>query len=322
MISRRARFAPRQWCAPGPPKPTCSFGVRVTSKRYGSAKTASSRFAELYQSTIFSPARSFWPPSSVSCVAVRRKWITGDAQRTISSTAVGATPSKSAAHLRRSAGWSESAFMPWLIALRVVSLPAATSSTKNDASSWSVSVWPSIWAFRSCAVRSSFGFARRSLPISFISSTSARPALSAAMIGFAPGATYSGSPRPRMMFVWSKTNCVWLSGMPIMSQMIPSGSGAAIFATKSHSPWSITASTSALARRSTSCCRRPSARGVKPRDTMPRSRAWRGSSIAIIEPKNSFISAGRSGMLMPLPEQNRSERRLAVTTSAWRVTAQ
>ena len=90
----------------------------------------------------------FWPPSSVSRVAVRRKWITGDAQRTISSTAVGATPSKSAAQhraLRR--GGRESAFMPWLIALRVVSLPAATSSTKNEASSWSVSVSPSTSAF-------------------------------------------------------------------------------------------------------------------------------------------------------------------------------
>ena len=128
-------------------------------------------------------------------------------------------------------------------------------------------------------MRSSVGLRRRSAPISFISSTSARPAVSAAKIGLVPCATYSGSPRPRMMFVWSKTNCVWLAGMPIMSQMIPSGSGAAIFATKSHSPWSITASTSSRARRSTSCCRRASARGVKPRDTMLRSRAWRGSSM-------------------------------------------
>ena len=61
---------------------------------------------------------------------------------------------------------------------------------------------------------------------------------------------------------------------------------------------------------------------MKPRDTMLRSRAWRGSSIAIIEPKNSFSSAGRSGIWMPLPEQKRSERRLAVSTSAWRVTDQ
>jgi hypothetical protein len=34
-------------------------------------------------------------------VAVRRKWMTGVAQRTISSIAVGATPSKSACHLAR-----------------------------------------------------------------------------------------------------------------------------------------------------------------------------------------------------------------------------
>ena len=40
LISRRARLAPRQKCGPPAPKPTCSFGVRVTSKRYGSANCA------------------------------------------------------------------------------------------------------------------------------------------------------------------------------------------------------------------------------------------------------------------------------------------
>ena len=93
-------------------------------------------------------------------------------------------------------------------------------------------------------MRSSFGCLRRSVASSFISSASALPELSAAISGFVPGATYSGSPRPRMMLVCSKTNCVWLSGIPIMSQMIPSGSGAAMSRTKSHSPLSITASTS------------------------------------------------------------------------------
>ena len=39
----------------------------------------------------FSPARIGWPAIVVSSVAVRRKWMTGVAQRTISSTAVGAT---------------------------------------------------------------------------------------------------------------------------------------------------------------------------------------------------------------------------------------
>ena len=50
--------------------------------------------------------------------------MTGVAQRTISSTAVGATPSKSAIHMRCWSGWSVSACIPWLMALRVVSLPA------------------------------------------------------------------------------------------------------------------------------------------------------------------------------------------------------
>ena len=46
-----------------------------------------------------------WPPSSVSAVAVRRKWMTGVAQRTISSTAVGDTPSMSSIHGCFWSGW-------------------------------------------------------------------------------------------------------------------------------------------------------------------------------------------------------------------------
>src|SRR5439155_10036961 len=76
LISRRARFAPRQKWGPPAPKPTWSFGVRVTSKREGSGQNASSRFAEVYQRTTLSPARIACPPSSRSPVAVRRKWIT------------------------------------------------------------------------------------------------------------------------------------------------------------------------------------------------------------------------------------------------------
>ena len=62
--------------------------------------------------TTFSPSRTVCPPTAVSCVAVRRKCVTGVAQRTISSTAVGATRSKSSAQMRRCAGESQSAFMP------------------------------------------------------------------------------------------------------------------------------------------------------------------------------------------------------------------
>ena len=47
------------------------------SNLYGSGNTASSRLPDVYQSTTFSPSAIFTPLSSVSRVAVRRKWITG-----------------------------------------------------------------------------------------------------------------------------------------------------------------------------------------------------------------------------------------------------
>ena len=51
---------------------------------------------------------------------------------------------------------------------------------------------------------------------------------------------------------------------------------------------------SRAATRCTSSSTRCSMRGVKPRETMRRSRAWRGSSMLIIEPKNSRkLAAGR-----------------------------
>ena len=43
-------------------------------------------------------------------------------------------------------------------------------------------------------------------------------------------------------------------------------------------------------------------RGVKPAETILRSLAWRGSSIAIIEPKNSLNSGGLSSKVMPEAE--------------------
>ena len=62
-ISRRARFAPRQWWMPWP-KPRCGFGSRARSKRNGSANTRSSRFADASQNTTLSPASIVSPPSS------------------------------------------------------------------------------------------------------------------------------------------------------------------------------------------------------------------------------------------------------------------
>ena len=76
-ISIFARLAPRQKCGPRPPNARCSFGVRPTSKDWGSSKTSSSRFAAPYQIVTLSPAAIGTPRSSVSAVAVRRKYCTG-----------------------------------------------------------------------------------------------------------------------------------------------------------------------------------------------------------------------------------------------------
>ena len=249
--------------------------------------------------------------------------ITGLAQRTISSTAVGARPSKSACQRRRSSGVSQSAFMPWLMAFRVVSFPATTSSTKKEAISSLVSTSSLPAAWMRAVVRSSRGLRRRSSAISRISAASSEPAWSAAASRFVPTGAYSGSPRPRIRLVLSKTSCVWLSGIPIISQTISSGSGAAISVTKSHSPFSITRSTMASARFSTAASIRARARGVKPRETIRRCRPWRGSSMLIIPPKNSFISLGRSRIeVAPRAEEKTSGARLASRICACRVSDQ
>ena len=59
-------------------------------------------------------------------------------------------------------------------------------------------------------------------------------------------------------------------------------------------------------------------RGVNERATMPRWRAWRGSSMVMNEPKNSSASAGMSGMRHRALARSRSPagRRLISTTSS------
>ena len=63
-------------------------------------------------------------------------------------------------------------------------------------------------------------------------------------------------------------------------------------------------------------------RGVKPADTILRSRLCSGASMLIIEPKNSRNSAGRSGIeVAPAADEKVLGLPLAVTMSACRVTA-
>ncbi len=192
--------------------------------------------------------------------------------------------------------------MPWLSAVRVVSLPATASRMKNEPSSWGVSTSSSTSALRSAVVRSSPGFDRLNSASSFISCTRVMPAPMIAGIGSSP--TNSASPPPRILFVASSTVRYSLRGMPIMSQMIRSGNGCAMSATKSVSPFSHMASITSSAMTATSSITFDSCLGVNRRETMPRKRAWRGSSIVMNDPKNSAASGGMSAIdVEPWPEQ-------------------
>ncbi len=135
----------------------------------------------------------------------------------------------------------------------------------------------------------------------------------------------SGSPKPRMMLVQWKI-CWWSSsGMPIMSQITCSGSGPDSSVTSSPLPsgwFSISADTSRWARSRTEASVRATTLGVKALRTMLRSRAWRGSSRAIIEPKYSATSGIWSAMVMFGYELKMSGWRLAKKTSSNFVSAQ
>ena len=105
--------------------------------------------------------------------------------------------------------------------------------------------------------------------------------------------------------------------MPIISQMIFSGSRADTCWTKSHGPVASRSSTIVAAVRCTSSSNFLIILGVNARETIRRSRACRGSSMLIIEPKYSLNSAGKSSILVaPRAEENSSGCRLAACTSA------
>ena len=129
-------------------------------------------------------------------------------------------------HSSRWSGKSVSAFIPWLIALRVVSLPATTSRMKNDPNSCGVSCSPSTSASIMIDVMSSRGVARRSSPSAWAYCEHARARWPSGPRSVPPN---SGSPAPRIDVRPARRSCaVSSAGMPIMSQMISSGSGAAI----------------------------------------------------------------------------------------------
>src|SRR5438034_1399917 len=259
------------------PKARWSFGVRPTSKRSACGKTSSSRLAEPYQTVSLSPSRIGWPRSSASRVAVRRKYMTGETQRSISSTAVGMRDG-SASSRRRSAGCCIRASMPPEIRLRVVSLPATASSRKKESNSTSVSFSPSTSAAMRTLTRSSRGLFFRStassLAYMYICIEAIFPTSE-----LAP--PYSGSSKPIMSLLHLKIRWRSASGMPIISAITWSGSSAAISLTKSHSPRAATASMIPAAMSRMWGTRRFVILGEKPMFTRRRKRVWRGASMLI-----------------------------------------
>ncbi|GAA2788394.1 hypothetical protein GCM10020219_069850 [Nonomuraea dietziae] len=113
-----------------------------------------------------------------------------------------------------------------------------------------------------------------------------------------------------------------LSGMPIMSQMTWMGRRAATWETKSPGPLAITSSTMRAQAFWMSACRPCSILGLKARETMRRSLAWRGSSMLTIDSPNTCLTQpGGSGLVTAGSLEKTLALRLASTTSAWRTRA-
>ena len=88
-----------------PPYPMCGLGFRVTSNNHGLSNLASSRLAGVVpHRDLVAGLHRDAVQSRCRRMRLRRMKIIGEAHRTISSTAVAATPSKSAHHLSRLVG--------------------------------------------------------------------------------------------------------------------------------------------------------------------------------------------------------------------------
>src|SRR5271166_4624331 len=197
---------------------------------------------------------------------------TGEEYRTISSTAPSSRPSRSSSSRARCPGYSVNSISACDRALRVVSLPATTSKMKNEASSALVSCSPSMLAVTSAETRSSAGACARSAARPVTRSASACPAPSNCITAWSMSSERnSGSAPDKMMLVLARTMSYWSSGMPIMSQMIFTGSRAATFATKSHGPVASRSSTVEAAARRTSSSNFAISRGLNARETIRRA---------------------------------------------------
>ena len=155
-----------------------------------------------------------------------------------------------------------------------------------------------------------------------MSSASSPPAVSSAVSTSPSSGAYSGSVAAMIVLVCRKTKSNSSSGTPMRSQTILSGNVAATSTMKSTSPRLCTRSMISEATVWTESSSFLSIRGVNPAETTRRNLACRGSSIAIMELKNSRNSTGISVTVMPCAELKTSARFDTWMMSAWLVSTQ
>ena len=173
-------------------------------------------------------------------------------------------------------GKSVKAIMPWVIELRVVSLPATVRVTTNIPNSASVS-WPSASASTSVLTMSSPGFS------AFCAANCMAYQINSAVEPSGSYSANSGSSAPIIWLVQSNSLLRSSSGTPSSPAMACSGSSRATCRTKSPAPSCAASAAMRCARSPSSARNRSTARGVNPREMILRSRVCSGSSIMIID---------------------------------------
>ncbi len=231
----------------------------------GSSKTSSSRFAEMYQRLILSPAlivllaqlevlRGVAPE-----VHDRRR----PAQDLLGGAldVAGRGPTTSRSHW---SGCSRNAFMPWAMALRVVSLPATDSSRKNRLKSMSDSDSPSTSALE----QRGDDVVARLLAVLLGQLLGVHEHLDLGVERSPPRTPSTRGPRSRSCGC-DHSKILWRSscGTPMSSAITSSGSSAAMSTTKSDSPLASVLSRMPLVSSRMCSSIWPIIRGVKPRFT-------------------------------------------------------
>jgi hypothetical protein len=228
----------------------------------------------------------------MSSSAVRWNDVTGVAQRMTSSTIVSGRSRTQRSHW---SGLSKNAFMPWVVALRVVSLPATARAITKKPNSSSVSPRPSLSAWTSLVTMSSRGFAFRSAarPMAYISTS----------VDAACGSTPDSGSSDVIWLVHTKSFCRSSGGTPSMSAMVSSGSWAATCSTKLPLPWATASATIRFARVSMISSSALIARGVNPREMIWRVAVCSGASWLMITKRvsstDSRVAVSGNRMIAP-----------------------